>query len=645
MTAGRIISLYIIFVSFLFMMIGTLAVGETAPTANLVIQSVDTSKYPVIDLQVLLPAEMVSDQPPSAENFKLAENGKNLPLAVETIPISREPIAVVLAIDTSGSMRGKPLLDAKKAAKDFVKVTKETDEIAIVSFSSKASVAAGFTADKSELAGAIDGLEASGETALYDALVTAVNLSKNSARGQKNIVLLSDGGDTQSINKLDTAMNSLKGSAIPAYVVALSSPESDPKTLELIARESNGRLMPVADSAKLSQLFTEIAREIQTRFEITFESAEPNTADIEIAVNAVIGDSEATANTLLKNPAFRRLADSPQQEDSGRGSPYSPTVWLMITTLLSFAAAGLLTLGVIRIFRPDPSTIKQLEFFERISKPDSAQPEPDKESMIKTKMMGAIGAAADKRGVTPFVQARLEKAGLPIRALEYMFFHILIVIAAGLIIGLITRRFTLSVVIIILATVIPMMVVQHLINRREAAFQQQLPDVLNFIASSLRAGHGLLQAISLLEHETTPPVSTEFRRVQTEAQLGLPLEEALAHMAERLGSDDFRWAVAAITIQRDAGGNLAEVLDIVAKTVRERETLRRQISTLSAEGRLSAIILIVLPFAQAILLFLANPLYMSQLFTATFGIVLIVLAFILVLVGAIWLRRIVMIEV
>ncbi len=136
------------------------------------------------------------------------------------------------------------------------------------------------------------------------------------------------------------------------------------------------------------------------------------------------------------------------------------------------------------------------------------------------------------------------------------------------------------------------------IAHRRSAFELQLPDVLNLIAGSLRAGWGLQQSVDLVVEQMAPPVSTEFSRAQTEIRLGRPVEEALGTVAERTQSEDFAWTVTAIGIQRDVGGNLAEVLDIVAATIRDRMSLKRQIAALTAEGRLSAWVLLILPFVM-----------------------------------------------
>ncbi len=126
---------------------------------------------------------------------------------------------------------------------------------------------------------------------------------------------------------------------------------------------------------------------------------------------------------------------------------------------------------------------------------------------------------------------------------------------------------------------------------RADKLREQLPDVLTIMASSLRAGHRFLQSLDTVAKEITQPAASEFQRVVAEIRLGRPAEDALEALAERVGSPDFKWAVLAVNIQREVGGNLAEILDTVADTLRERAMLRRQIKVLTAEGRLSAWVL------------------------------------------------------
>ena len=168
---------------------------------------------------------------------------------------------------------------------------------------------------------------------------------------------------------------------------------------------------------------------------------------------------------------------------------------------------------------------------------------------------------------------------------------------------------------------------------------------MQLLSGSLQAGYGFMQAIDTIVKEAPPPTSTEFGRVLTEARLGMPIEDALQTMADRMGSEDFRWVVLAINIQRQVGGNLAQLLSTVADTLREREQVRRQIKVLSAEGRLSAVILVILPFAIAGYIAVANPTYLKPLFKETFGHIMIAFALVMMTIGIFWMKKIIKIDV
>jgi tight adherence protein B len=174
---------------------------------------------------------------------------------------------------------------------------------------------------------------------------------------------------------------------------------------------------------------------------------------------------------------------------------------------------------------------------------------------------------------------------------------------------------------------------------------EQLPDVLSILASSLRAGHSFLQALDQVAGEIKEPSAGEFHRVVSEIRLGRSIDDAMNEMADRVGSEDMRWAVMAVNIQRQVGGNLAEVLDIVANTVRERAYVHRQVRVLSAEGRLSIAILTALPFGIFFYLALVNPEYVAPLFTTMIGRILLLIGGTLMGLGVFSMTRIVRIDV
>lgn len=276
----------------------------------------------------------------------------------------------------------------------------------------------------------------------------------------------------------------------------------------------------------------------------------------------------------------------------------------------------------------------------------SAGPDaPPVETAIISRAVELASQAAAKRGLVDVLQTKLDQAGLPLRAGELIFFHMAGLVAAGLVAMFVTQSVAATVLLVALGAAAPFLAVAQARRRRAARFHDQLPDTLTLIGGALKAGYSFLQAVDMVVAETLPPMSDEFKRVITESQLGLPVEQALEHMAERVDSINFRWTVMAIKVQREVGGNLAEVLDILANTIRERDAVGRQIRALTAEGRLSAIILYVLPFAVATLLYAMNPTYLSVLFTSSTGILMIVFAAIMLVVGGVWLKKVVSIEV
>src|SRR5215831_4064549 len=183
------------------------------------------------------------------------------------------------------------------------------------------------------------------------------------------------------------------------------------------------------------------------------------------------------------------------------------------------------------------------------------------------------------------------------------------------------------------------------IGRRRAAFSDQLPDVLQLIAGSLQSGFSLPQSVDAVVREGTQPAADEFSRALAEARIGADLEDALNRVADRMDSTDLRWTVMAIRIQREVGGNLAEVLRTTVATMRERAYLRRQVRALSAEGRLSAYILVALPVLVGGWFFYSAPGYMRPLYTTLIGLVMLVGSVALVVVGALWMRKLIKIEV
>jgi len=181
-------------------------------------------------------------------------------------------------------------------------------------------------------------------------------------------------------------------------------------------------------------------------------------------------------------------------------------------------------------------------------------------------------------------------------------------------------------------------------RQRRRKFEHGLHDMLTIVANSMRAGHSFTQALHIVAEETSGPLQEELQRIGQEMQIGVGLDEALARSNERVGSEDFDLIVTAISIQRQIGGNLAEVLDKITETIRERVTLQREVKALTSQGRLSAGIFMLLPVGVGVMLFMVNPSYMKVMFESTIGLLLLVVAGVSQLFGYILIRKIVRVE-
>ncbi|WNV77224.1 type II secretion system F family protein [Geodermatophilus sp. DSM 44513] len=253
----------------------------------------------------------------------------------------------------------------------------------------------------------------------------------------------------------------------------------------------------------------------------------------------------------------------------------------------------------------------------------------------------AAGAAVERvlarRGLVARGTAALERAGVAMALSDVVLLVGLAAVLLG-VLGLLLGGPLLAVPLAVAAPLAARLVVRFRTARRQAAFADALDDSLQLMASSLRAGHSLLRAVDAVAQEAAAPTSEEFTRIVNETRVGRDLGDALEEVAERTGSEDFRWVAQAIGIHREVGGNLAEVLDTVGHTIRERNAIRRQVKALSAEGKLSAVVLMSLPFGIVAFLAVTNPAYLSGFTEGPVGWGMAAMVVVLLTVGGLWLR-------
>ena len=620
------------------------AAPAAAQTSTATIRKVDTSEFP----KVKVVAQVAAPTPPTLDQFSLRD-GDRLVSDAQVVPLGQTdtPLGVVLVIDTSGSMRDRAKMEAARAAaKQFVSQKGANDQIAVVAFSGQPRVVINFTADANLLNGAIDGLTATGDTALWDAVRLAGGLFTERPDLQANMVLLSDGADTTSQTPQSEARATVVGANAAVFAIGLrGGTEFDAAGLQNLASASGGQYVETSNPTELSRVYQQVQGAIQSQYEITYTSTAENVVNVTLSVAGSVAKASApvggTSNGLATN----------QPEVVGKSSYpgfLQGSLGKLLIALLILVAVGLAAYALLQLVTKDDQS--ELQTALRPYSDDPAEADGGRhevafaESALIRRAVDTTARIARERGVLDTLEKKLEQADLPLRAAEALLFSILagilVIVAATALSG--PLGFLFSLIAVALG---PISIINLLAARRRRKFASQLPDMLQLLAGSLRAGYSLLQGVDAVALEVSDPMGQELRRVLAEARLGRPLEDALDEAADRMNSADFSWAVMAVGIQREVGGNLAELLDTVAETMIQRERLRREVKSLTAEGRVSAIILGLMPVGLGIMMYGVNREYISKLFNTGVGQGMLAGSVVLALFGFIWMKKIVEIEI
>ena len=405
-------------------------------------------------------------------------------------------------------------------------------------------------------------------------------------------------------------------SSVPTDVVAwrFESDDNRPMLLSL-ASATGGRVAAPAAAATLAAVF-----------------------------QAVTPSPSASQVVAARQPAAAATAASPLPVSA----PWHFSMWLLGSVgavLAAFAAVILVASGASvsgRRGRRIAGRVGQYGPARSTDKPATQAGQ----GKVAGAVIGVAERALQARGTDRTLAERLDVAGLTIKPAEFVVLGACVsfVLAAGLTI-LAGTVFIGAPAGLLAGGLCMRLLLSIRIGRRRSAFADQLPDVLQLIASSLQSGFSLAQAMDTVVREGGQPAAAEFARALGESRIGADLADALDGVAARMDSQDMRWSVMAIRIQRSVGGNLAEVLRNTVGTMRERAYLRRHVKALSAEGRLSAYILVALPLLLGGWLFYSSRSYMRLLYTTPFGLVMLIGATVLMLLGALWMRALIKVEV
>jgi tight adherence protein B len=547
---------------------------------------------------------------------------------------------------------------ARAAADRFATELRAGTRIGVVAFATRPRVVQPLTTDRRRVRAAIAGLRAAGDTALRDAVVRAAGLLAKEA-GQRTIVLLSDGRDDGSRATLQQAVAAARAARVAVYTIGLTVPgyEQDPEALRELSRRTGVTAVTGASGADLAGLYQRLGEELASQYvvDVALPAGTPRTAAFELTVE-VGGTSRTVRRTLLLGPR-----DPGPGVPPGSGVPPSPPpapalAWLerphgrQLVAALAFAATLLAALALLgagpRPGVPVRGLRKRLSPYSLTPAVADRRPATVFGSSALAGRATAMAETLVRRGhLEEAFLDRLEAAGLNLRVAEYLLVSLGCTFGLPLLALVATRSLPLTLAAVPLGTVAPFLFLSLRAARRRARFEEQLPGTLQLLAGALQAGHSLQQAVATAAQEAADPIAAELQRVLTEARLGRPLEEAFDAMAERMGSIDFQWTVMAINLQRQVGGNLAEVLGTVGQTIRERSALKRQVRALSAEGRLSCAILTVLPVLMFGALLVFNPVFLSPLYTTRTGLLMLAAAAVLMAGGVVWMKKLTEIKV
>lgn len=315
-----------------------------------------------------------------------------------------------------------------------------------------------------------------------------------------------------------------------------------------------------------------------------------------------------------------------------------------IGLIIGAVALLILAVGIVSMLRSRGAVEQRLQTFAGTGE---VQIEERKDSKKRsTPIADSLNRALEGRKVSENLSTQLARADLKLTVGEFLALQLISALGIGAISYLLSGTIVLGILAAVLGWFAPRWFVSNRQGQRLRAFNDQLGDALNLMVNGLRSGYSVLQAMEAVSREMPPPIATEFSRIVQEVQIGLPLDQAMNNMLRRIKSDDLDLVVTAINVQREVGGNLAEILDVISFTIRERVRIKGEIRTLTAQGRYSGYVISLLPIGLALVLFCVNKPYVSRLFTSGWcGWAMVVCGLLMIGTGFIAIQKIVTIEV
>jgi tight adherence protein B len=610
-------------------LVGIAPVASAAPGAELTEAS--GAAFPAKSFVLTLP-ERRALRPGDVE---VRENGEEVE-GLRVVPgdaAGAKTFGAMLVIDTSRSMRGRPLGAAMAAARRFAAQRPAQQRLGVVFFNRDATVALRPTTDAARIATVLAAAPPLGKgTRIYDAAALAVRTLGEARVSAGSLVVLSDGADVGSDLSPEAVADSARRSRTRVFTVGLRSRSYDGSTLRSLAASAQGRYAE-ADERQLAPLFAALGRRFGREYLIDYRSLSASSARVE--VSARVAGIPGAAMFSYTAPAFAvRGAGAARPSRQGFiGSSRSLALAAALAALLVGFVAFL-------VARPARRTVPMriAAFTGSASAVDEQDVAPD--------VTADLGANERRRAPSrPWARFAedVEIAGFsasPGRIAGWTLVVECLVLAAT-----VALHSPVLVVLLVLEPFVARKFVSARANRTRREFEGQLADNLQVVAAAMRAGQSFNGALAVAVQEAAEPARRELLRTVTDERLGVPLDEALGRTARRMRNEELEYVGLVATLQRETGGNTAEVLDRVTETIRERAELKRLVRTLTAQGRLGGVIVSSIPVALTALFLVISPGYFDPLLKSAVGVALIVLSVAMLAGGWLAIRKIVDIEV
>jgi tight adherence protein B len=538
-------------------------------------------------------------------------------------------------------MAGAPLDAAREAAVAYSAGLPDDVALGLVTVAERPTAVLAPTTDRARFGAAINAVAASGETALYDGIHEADRmLAARADFSERRIVVLSDGADTRSLAKAADVGTELSLDKVKLGVVAFG-PAAGGVELAALATGTGGQLARAADAAALRTAFQGLAGTVSPPVLVTAE-VPAHLGGRGVALQVSLNGGPATTTAVTFRPDSRVTV--PLKDARAGALPG----WVLIAGLLAIAVALLIGASVLTFSALTRSRtrnrLRQLDSFNGAHRHPGASPAEEGSAFVRA-ALAMSDRAVKRRGDQSQIENALDQAAIDLRPEEWILLRIISTVTGAILLALMLPWLFGLILGTVAGWMLPEVFRRLRAARRARRFAELLPDALQLVVGALRSGFSLSQAVDALVREGPDPVAGEFSRALAEVRLGGELEDALERVATRNNSRDLTCLVMAIRIQREVGGNLSEVMETAVHTMRERAQVGRHVRALSAEGRLSAYVLVSLPVGVSAFMFVSRREYLRPLYTQFLGLFMLGLAAVMLAVGAFWLSRLIKVKV